>query len=211
MPKNSQAAMQDIALDMSDYFSGKSVHLFEIDYSGHRESEKLIEALERYGDQNLRYSSSMVEMAAGKDERFGEFRPLRVGNMITYEGVLEPDAIVAIENNVRTGLSAVSGVIGILYAMELEMIPGKGKTDVYLLTTEGDEIGLSNFSVVPSSQPYTGVRKHMERIAPKTYTDLSELGLIHQISNREPPITSSAPDMHDAVERLVRLSGALLI
>lgn len=174
--------LRDLVTDVSSYFNGQSVHFFGIDYSGQREADRFLDALAKYTKPSFIFTVSGVGMTDGLDERFGEFRP--INGLESYNGNEDTSAFVAAENNVDTGLSAVSAVEGILYGMHQGIIPGRGKIIVYLMTTTGDNVGLSNFAAVSQADGYVGVKRHMRRIMPATYIDLEELGMIPQISER---------------------------
>lgn len=213
-----ESPMRNLVLDVNSYFDGQKVHFFGIDYSGQRGMKQFLETLDKYTSPTFEFTQGAVGMDDRMDEKFREFRPLR--GLKDYSGSDNPDAFVAVENNAlntngHTGRSAISGPINILYGMDKELIPGKGCTIVYLMTTEGDTIGLSNFSAVSQFNKYIGIKKHMKRITPATYSDLKKLGMLSQISEREPETSSEnrlkVPDTDKTLYKIVRGSAAWLL
>ena len=183
--KNNSYQMKNLSFEVNEYFKGQTVHLFGIDYSGQREMNKFIEALHKYTEPSFRLTSSGVGMDDRHDRKFGEFRPIK--GLRHYNGGNQVDAFIAVENTaIHTGRSAISGPIGILYGMANMRIPGKGHAIVYLITTEGDTLGLSNFAARRQFKRYVGVRNHARSITPATFLDLQELGMLEQISEHEP-------------------------
>lgn len=206
--------VKTVAGELNDYFRGKRVHFFGIDYSGQRELKRFLDILHKYVPPDFELTESGVGMAGYLDKRFGEFRPLT--DLDTYDGGDQKDAFVAVENTaVHTGRSAISGPINILYGMHGGIIPGKGHTAVYLMTTEGDTIGVSNFAARRQFGRYVGVKKHMARIAPATYLELGEFEMLPQVSEREPEAISEnipeAPDTIKTVIGVVKKSRILLL
>src|SRR3989344_497562 len=206
--------MIELASDVDSYFAGEKVHFFGIDYSGQREMQRFLNALAKYANSSFIFTSSGVGMDDRMDKRFGEFRKIR--GLEDYTCDDKTTNFVAVENTAKhTGRSAISGPIGILYGMHEELIPGKGYVTVYLMTTDGDTIGVSNFAALREFRKYKGVKKHMKNIAHATYLDLSERGMIEQISERKPeirlPRSVAVVDTLDRLGDIVREAGALML
>ena len=187
-----------LADEVNRYFSGKTAHFFGMDYSGQREMRRFFDALYKL-NMSFRLSYSDLEMRSSLDPIFNEYRELvREGpkGLQIYKGLALPDAYVGVENNAlssHTGRSAISGPIDLLFGMHEDVIPGKGHTMVYLMTTEGDDIGVSNFAAVRLFDKFIGVSGHMERLTPTALAMLEEYDMVRQLSRREPESIIESP------------------
>ncbi len=175
-------SLKELASDVNRYFTGRKVHFFGMDYSGEREMYAFLDAINKYETPAFTFTASKADMSGSIDVRLG-IRFLE--GLEDYTGDDETMDFIAVENSVHTGLSAVSGVAGILYGIHERIIPDSHRSLVYLMTTENDDIGLSNFAAAREFPRYVGVRRYMRSIAPAAYMDLEELGMIPRISERE--------------------------